>query len=193
MIWVPLFSETSISSYIQIYHSSRQLHEETCPSAAMVGVAEPRRAHHLGSAEERTPGGHRFFWGQSCLNLMCVYICIYGYYIYMLIDLVYFNLRYTHIHREIYIYRANRQMCRPKTKDRMRIDWMYENDWFWSAFSAQFVTSNMAPLLGVEQQHGQNWCARWDPCYNAPVTFWSGLLCMLIPAAWPRSLRENAI
>lgn len=51
----------AISSYIQLYHSSRQLHEETCPFAAMVGVAEPRRAHHLGSAEERTPGGHRFF------------------------------------------------------------------------------------------------------------------------------------
>ena len=49
----------------------------------------------------------------------------------------------------------------------------------------------MAPLLGVEQQHGQNWCARWDPCYNAPVTFWSGLLCMLIPAPRPAAKKPE--
>ena len=68
----------------------------------------------------RTDAGRPpFFWGHTALN-WCVYLyiyiytCIYGYYIYMLIDLVYFNLRYTHIHREIYIYRANRQMCRPQ-------------------------------------------------------------------------------
>ena len=83
---VPPIWETPRSSYIQIYHSSRQLHEETCPSAAMVGVAEPRRAHHLGSAEERTPGGHRFFWGQSCLNLMCVYIYMYIWILYLYAD-----------------------------------------------------------------------------------------------------------
>lgn len=40
----------------------------------------------------------------------------------------------------------------------------------------------MAPLLGPEQQHGQNWYARWDPCYNAPVTYCCGLLCVVVPA-----------
>ena len=115
-----------VSSYIQLYHSSRQLHEETCPFAAMVGVAEPRRAHHLGSAEERTPGGHRFL-KPRCLNMMCIYIyiyCIYYiymrvyiyiYYIHMLIDLVYFNPRYTHIHRERYIGQTGR-CAGPKSK-----------------------------------------------------------------------------
>lgn len=42
----------------------------------------------------------------------------------------------------------------------------------------------MAPLLGPEQQHGQNWYARWDPCYNAPVTYCCGLLCVVVPAPW---------
>ncbi len=61
--WLPGFvagfftfpQNEKVSSYIQIFILPSSMRRPA--TRTMVGVAEPRRAHHLGSAEERTPRG----------------------------------------------------------------------------------------------------------------------------------------